>query len=295
MPSIYKERPEKEQVALAYLAAEELLTPISGPFPKQPNPADQKVPSWNFESLSFTHLIFPYAERRIKVVGAERPDALDVPLTAEQLLPAVSALIDSGWGYLASIIGVDLGVEAGQFEVLYVFCAGAAVLVLTVQIPRETAVIPSVCGIIPSASIHERELMEMFGITVEDTPNPNHLFLPDDWPQGVLSAAQELLTSPPLEVKQSDHDPNGTANASSFPSALSIRRSRSRAILSSTVDGETVTAATVRLGYVHRGIEKGHRSAQLDAESLPAGTGLRHLLAHSRHDLLPGRGETGRR
>ena len=33
-----------------------------------------------------------------------------------------SALVDARWGYLAAITGLDLGVEAGQFEVLYHFC-----------------------------------------------------------------------------------------------------------------------------------------------------------------------------
>jgi Ni,Fe-hydrogenase III component G len=196
MPSIYEQRPEKEQVALAYLAAEELLTPISGPFPQAPNPADEKVPSWGIDSLSFTHLVFPYAERRIKTVGTDRPDALDVSLTADQLLPAVAALIDGNWGYLASIVGVDLGVAAGEFEVLYIFCAGAAVLTLAVKIPRETAVIPSVCGIIPSASFFERELSEMFGITVQGTPNPDRLFLPDEWPAGVHPLRKDFEVPP---------------------------------------------------------------------------------------------------
>ncbi len=99
--------------------------------------------------------------------------------------------MDNGWGYLASIIGVDLGVEAGQFEVLYVFCAGAAVLTLAVKIPRATAVIPSVCGIIPSASFFERELSEMFGITIT-TPNPDRLFLPEEWPHNAYPLRKDF-------------------------------------------------------------------------------------------------------
>ena len=61
-----------------------------------------------------------------------------------------------------------------------------------------------------------------------------------------------------------------------------------------TVDGETVTAASVRLGYVHRGIEKATERPQLDAESVSARTRLRHLLAHARAVLLAGRGSAGR-
>ncbi len=192
LSSYYEKRPEKQQTALAYLQAEELLTPIVGAL-EHPHPSDEKVPSWSFDSLSFTHLVFPYAERRIKVVGDGRPDALDVPLRPDQLLEAVSVIMEAGWGYLASIVGIDLGVEAGELEILYIFCAGAAVLTLAVRIPREAAEISSVCPIIPSASFFERELSEMFGITVTGTPNPDRLFLPEEWPQGVHPLRKDYL------------------------------------------------------------------------------------------------------
>lgn len=115
----------------------------------------------------------------------QTPEAerVDVPLPVEDLLTAVKALDD--WGYLAAITGLDLGVEAGQFDVLYHFCSGAAVVTLRVQTPREGASVPSVCGIIPSASVFERELSEMLGMTVEGTPDTSRLFLSDDWPDDV--------------------------------------------------------------------------------------------------------------
>lgn len=185
------ERPEKERIALSYLRAEELLTPIVGTF-KHQHPADSEVPSWDFDSLSFTHLVFPYQERRMKVTGKNRPDALDVAVSADRLLEAVGALVEGGWGYLASVVGVDLGADAGQFEVLYIFCDGAAVLVLTVLLPRDGAVVPSICGLIPSASFFERELSEMFGITVAGTPNPDRLFLPDEWPDEVYPLRKDF-------------------------------------------------------------------------------------------------------
>ena len=56
---------------------------------------------------------------------------------------------------------------------------------LRVGLGRDRPVIPTICNIIPSASFFERELSEMFGITVEGTPNPARLFLPDEWPAGV--------------------------------------------------------------------------------------------------------------
>ena len=119
--------------------------------------------------------------------GTAAPESgrLDVVVDAADLVSAVAALAGADWGYLAALTGLDLGPEKGMFELLYHFCAGAAVLTLRVRIPRDAASVPSICGAIPSASVFERELSEMFGVTVAGTPDASRLFIPDDWPEGV--------------------------------------------------------------------------------------------------------------
>jgi Ni,Fe-hydrogenase III component G len=42
------------------------------------------------------------------------------------------------------------------------------------------------------ATLYERELIEMFGITIEGTPNTDKLLLPDDWPAGVYPLRKEF-------------------------------------------------------------------------------------------------------
>ncbi len=110
-------------------------------------------------------------------------DRLDVVVTAGNLLAAVAAL--AGWGYLSAITGLDQGSEAGSMEVLYHFCSGAVVVTLRVSIARAMPSIPSVCRLIPSAVVYERELREMFGITVIGIPNADPLFLSDDWARDI--------------------------------------------------------------------------------------------------------------
>lgn len=118
-------------------------------------------------------------------VETQTPEAnrLDVTVTAGNLLAAVEAL--QVWGYLSAITGLDGGREAGQLEVLYHFCSGAEVATLRVRTARKQASVPSICRLIPSAVVFERELREMFGITVIGIPNADPLFLPDDWGAGV--------------------------------------------------------------------------------------------------------------
>jgi Ni,Fe-hydrogenase III component G len=126
--------------------------------------------------------------------GTEKPalNRLDVALDVADLVTAVQTLHQSDWGYLAAVTGLDLGLEAGEFEVLYHYCDGAAVVTLRVKVSRETPVLPTICSVIPSAGFFEQELVEMFGITVAGTPNTGHLFLPDEWPEGVYPLRKDF-------------------------------------------------------------------------------------------------------
>lgn len=126
---------------------------------------------------------------------------VDAEVTVDTLLDAVKILTDARWGYLTAITGLDKpapasaeGREPGEnhLEVLYHFCEGPVVATLRVTIPYSHVVIPSICGIVPMATLYERELIEMFGITVEGTPNTDKLLLPDDWPAGVYPMRKEF-------------------------------------------------------------------------------------------------------
>jgi Ni,Fe-hydrogenase III component G len=113
---------------------------------------------------------------------------LDVTIKAQDFLPVIKTLLDAHWGYLSAITGVDRPAElldAGHVELLYHICEDAAILTLRVNLPYKNPVIDSICGLIPSATLYERELIEMFGITITNTPDTDHLLLPDGWPEGV--------------------------------------------------------------------------------------------------------------
>ncbi len=122
-------------------------------------------------------------------------DRLDVSIPADQLPVAVEALLGAHIGYLSAITGLDWppapakGGEAapgvGRVEALYHFCEGGAVVTLRVAVPYDAPRIPSICHLIPAATLFERELGEMLGVTVEGTPVPDHLLLPETWPDGV--------------------------------------------------------------------------------------------------------------
>jgi NADH:ubiquinone oxidoreductase subunit C len=111
------------------------------------------------------------------------PNRLDITLASPaDLVPFVVGLRVQRLGYLAAITGMDLGPEKGELELLYHFCPGPAVITLRVRLPREDAQVDSLTAIIPSAEASERELAEMFGVRIEGLRAPEHLYLPDDWP-----------------------------------------------------------------------------------------------------------------
>ena len=146
-------------------------------------------------------LLKPYA------VGAcsRTPVGVEAVIKREDLPAAVKALVDGRWGYLSAITGLDhpwpkaakpaqkpgeapvepTGPTEDRLEALYQFVSGPVVATLRVSVAYHDATVPTICSVIPSATLYERELQEMFGIVVEGTPETRRLLLPDDWPEHV--------------------------------------------------------------------------------------------------------------
>ncbi len=155
--------------------------------------------------MSETESALAHAKQLLAQWAAEtrepETNRLDVILTRENLRAAVQTLTDARWGYLAALTGLDLFnplPKKGEplndaFEILYHFCAGAAVLTLRVTIPRADAFVPTVCDMIPAASPFERELIEMFGVQVSGTPDASRLYLPEDWEAGVYPLRKDFV------------------------------------------------------------------------------------------------------
>jgi NADH:ubiquinone oxidoreductase subunit C len=147
------------------------------------------------------NLLKPYA------VGAfsHTPVGVEAAIRREDLTAAVRALVDARWGYLAAITGLDhpwpkapksaakpadaaaepAGPMEDRLEALYQFVGGNVIATLRVSVTYHDTTLPTICPIIPSATLYERELQEMFGFVIEGTPDTGRLLLPDDWPDNV--------------------------------------------------------------------------------------------------------------
>lgn len=145
-------------------------------------------------------------------------EVVEISVSRQNLLACVNALLAAKWGYLSAITGLHIpgvaqtaSVEkqwsrlesdnihsaapaiGDSFLVLYHFCEGAAVVNLRVHPPSlQDPSVPSICELIPYATLYERELQEMLGIEVKGTPNPGRFVLPDDWPDGVYPLRKDF-------------------------------------------------------------------------------------------------------
>jgi NADH-quinone oxidoreductase subunit D len=201
-------------------------------------------------------ILAPFAKETL----TPESNRVDIVIDAADLTQATAAMKSASWGYLSAITGMDLGPEAGQLEALYHFCDAAAVTSLRVRLPREgQPEIDSVADQIPVASFYERELSEMLGVTVVGTPDPTHLFLPDDWPDGVFPIRKnfKIEDAAPVERDTPKVPEQGRmGNKFIVPIGPQHPALKEPGHFEFAVDGEIITGARMRLGYVHRGIEK---------------------------------------
>jgi Ni,Fe-hydrogenase III component G len=138
---------------------------------------------------------------------------LDAFIERAHLKPAIQAILDAQWGRLSAITGLDHPgrpdgatplEQKDRLEVLYHFCEKSIIVTLRVSLDYNDAVLPSICDLVPVATLYERELMEMFGVLVINTPDPNKLLLPDDWPDGIYPLRKSFkgLESPTASLTQ---------------------------------------------------------------------------------------------
>jgi NADH-quinone oxidoreductase subunit D len=201
-----------------------------------------------------------------KETAQPETNRLDVSIAANQLRQAVSALHNARWGYLSAITGTDLGAAAGQMEALYHFCNGAAITTLKIQLPRtDSAILPTIEDIIPPATFFERELHEMLGFKFKAAKSNERLFISDDWPEDVFPLRQDFSLEQAIPVEGCHADEAleaGRVGESTFVVPIGPQHPalKEPGHFEFTVDGEIVTAARMRLGYAHRGIEKAAES-----------------------------------
>jgi len=123
---------------------------------------------------------FPEVSGAIRI-ARERRIFADVPETRfTEVLDY--ARREMGCPILCLILGLD---EGERFGIIYVLSSNDGdIVTLKRHVARDNPVIQSVYDRLPNAEIYERELADLFGITVTGLPEGPRYPLPDDWPAG---------------------------------------------------------------------------------------------------------------
>ncbi|MCK9631562.1 MAG: NADH-quinone oxidoreductase subunit C [Methanoregula sp.] len=106
---------------------------------------------------------------RIRTVPDKIHDAIT---TAQAML---------GFDRLITISTVDNG---ETLELLYHLIGSHRIIIsLSLDLPRDKPVTPTVSDLLPPAGIYERQIHDLFGITFEGNPNMKKIILNEGWPE----------------------------------------------------------------------------------------------------------------
>lgn len=162
---------------------------------------------------------------------------------------------------LSTISGTDLG---NAIELNYHMACGGTVT-LKNRVSREKPVTKTITDILPGANLYEREVFDLLGVTFEGHPNLERLMLPDNWPKGEYPLRKDWEPHPNQENESNSEETSQTESAEEPDddgSIINVVMGPQHPVLHEPerftfkVDGEKVVDAEMRLGYVHRGIEK---------------------------------------
>ena len=165
---------------------------------------------------------------------------------------------DPGAG-ISAITGLDLGEKIG---IMYHFRVYQQLITLVTDVSKSNPRIQSITDMMPGANFHEREIYDLFGVTIVGHPSPGRLVLPETWPADLFPLRKDAkidnITIPNETSKDKIASPQSDIEGTmvnlvvgpQHPALLEPEK------FSLKVEGEIVRAVEPRIGYVHRGIEK---------------------------------------
>lgn len=122
-----------------------------------------------------------------------------VRIEADSILEVAQFLKnDLGYIYLSDLFGTDRYTSEERFEVIYnlISFKNGIRLFIKIRCEEENPEVNSVTKIWPSASWHEREVYDMFGIRFKGHPDFRRIFLPEDFQYYPLRKEFPLLGIP---------------------------------------------------------------------------------------------------
>ena len=160
--------------------------------------------------------------------------------------------------HLSTITGLDNG---NQLEILYHFNCSNIELTLKTTVSYDIPVLPSLTHLIPGAHFYEREVHDLLGVQFEGHPNLMPIMLPDGWPPDVYPlrknfSINELKTVASKSIKDSETLMDEGDSTFILPFGPQHPALKEPENFSFVIEGDRIVDVKVRVGYIHRGIEK---------------------------------------
>jgi NADH:ubiquinone oxidoreductase subunit C len=137
-----------------------------------------------------------------------RAEVIEVRLTSVRRILATVApenyfrfvgfLKDSGVSHVIAITCIDM---CRNVEVL-LHLGRKTIVTVRVLLSTEKPEIDSLASILPGVVIHEREIHEMMGINIKNSPDLSRFLLSEDWPEGVYPLRKSFVAKTPDPVRR---------------------------------------------------------------------------------------------
>jgi NADH:ubiquinone oxidoreductase subunit C len=122
--------------------------------------------------------------RHLLDVSVPRERRIYVVVEKQALHNALTYLVkELKFRHLSMITGVD--VEDNVELIYHLVCEGTTSLSLKVVVSKKKLTVPTVTDVIPGASLYEREVHDILGVTFEGHADLSPLILPEKWPREV--------------------------------------------------------------------------------------------------------------
>ena len=95
------------------------------------------------------------------------------------------------------VVQISAADNGKTFELLYHLTgAHRMVVVLAIEIPRDTPEVPTTSDLLPPAGIYERQIHDLLGIRFVGHPGLKRIILNEDWPEGEYPLRKDWKPDP---------------------------------------------------------------------------------------------------
>ncbi len=207
--------------------------------------------------------------------------------TNKDSLARVAAYVAEKYdGRLITLHAVDARKTGGTFTLVAAFSLqGDRFAVIEADVPAGEPSFHSLTPYVYCANWYEREITDMFGLTPIGHPDLRPLVLYDNWPQGYHPLRKDFKSNvPQVKVDYPYHRVEGEG-VFEIPVGPVHAGVIEPGHFRFSVAGEPVISLEVRMGYVHKGIEKLSESTTYDkgvylAERISGDNGFSHSTAY---------------